>query len=122
MSDTFKNLAFQTVHCPVVGQVDVVFGQYVSNKRVSISIRDHVTGEPIMTATNNHSDMPCTEEQVWIKEYSENLGVTRWLILRGVIEEQPTAGFQGYHGVWHWQYKLTQQSLAAINATKGVQA
>ena len=122
MSGAFKNLAFQTVYCPVVGQVDVVFGQYVSNKRVSISIWEHMTIKPVMTASVNHADMECPNDEVWIKEYAENLGVTRWLILRGVIEEQPTDGFQGSYDVMHWRYKLTKQSLAAINATKGVQA
>lgn len=59
---------------------DVVIqkGNY-SNYRTSLLLVDEHTGEPIIIATTNLIDEPLEKDEVFIKDWSENEGVLKFL-------------------------------------------
>lgn len=61
------------------------FGQYVGNNRTAITLRDELTHEPVAKATVNIPQAMVTDEQVIIKDYSENEGILQCLVEAGVI-------------------------------------
>jgi len=63
-----------------------VLGRY-SNKRLEIQLVSAKDSEPIATATVNLPDEQLEEDEVCIKDYSENEGVLASLIKAGVISE-----------------------------------
>lgn len=62
----------------------IVRGKY-SNGRPSIQLFDSTTNEPIATATVNLPEVPLKEDQVIIKDYSENQGMYDCLRDAGII-------------------------------------
>ena len=57
------------------------------NDRTAITLTDSEDGSPIMTASTNLPELPCGEDEVWIKNYSENKGIEKVLINAGVISK-----------------------------------
>lgn len=61
-----------------------------SNGRLALQVMardmDDVFDEPILTATVNLPDIPCTENEIWVKEWGENEEILGNLIAWGVIE------------------------------------
>jgi len=59
------------------------WGEYTNGRIALQLITDH--GEPWCTASVNMPDSPCPARECYIKNYSENEGVTTSLIEAGVI-------------------------------------
>lgn len=68
--------------------------------------------EPYMTPTVNLPDEECGPGEVYVKDWSENEGITEWLIKNELIQAPPVGGAAtGY--VFARRFKLTQTTLAA---------
>lgn len=63
----------------------LVPGQY-SNGRKAISLQDINNHEPITTGSVNIVDIPCPDDCMFIKDYSENEGMANALITAGFID------------------------------------
>lgn len=63
------------------------FDKYVSNDRIAIQLREVSTGEYIACATVNLSNESFNEDEVAIKDYSENEGMLETLIDNKVVSE-----------------------------------
>ena len=61
-----------------------IIGEY-TNGRTAISLVDHITHEPIATATINLPDEDLEDGQAFIKDYSENVGMSEALTEAGII-------------------------------------
>lgn len=59
--------------------------QYANN-RTALQLVDSKTGEPIATATVNIPDKHLEENEIFIKNYSENEGMLLALIKAGIVE------------------------------------
>ncbi len=66
---------------------DVSSEHKYDNDRTAITLTDSEDGSPIMTASTNLPELPCGENEAWIKVYSENNGIERVLINAGVISK-----------------------------------
>lgn len=66
--------------------VDVHLSHYSNNGRKAILLVDHETSEPIATATVNVPDKHIAEDEVIIKNYSENEGMLHFLINQQIID------------------------------------
>jgi hypothetical protein len=73
---------------------DVSFSYYQNNNRTAIILTDHNTHEPIAVATVNIPEAPLEDDQVIIKDYSENEGMKDALILAGIIKEEMVSEIQ----------------------------
>jgi hypothetical protein len=56
-----------------------------SNGRVALQLNDLEDGMPIATATVNMPDVPLEPNEVIIKNYSENSGISKTLMEAGLI-------------------------------------
>jgi len=69
--------------------------------------------EVLATASVNMVEEDCPEGEVWIKDYAENEGMTKWLTTNCVIEASPRdnaqTGFEQVH-----RYKLSRAFLEAM--------
>lgn len=65
---------------------DVHFEEYADNGALAILLVDSLENYPVATATVNLDDVP-DHGYVYIKEYSENVGMTQCLIDGGVIDK-----------------------------------
>lgn len=91
--------------------VDVEVGQY-DNGRLAISLLEHKTGEPVGTVTTNLVDEQCPDGEVWVKEWSEGEGMTKFLIDAGIILPCATdVTTTGYVNVM--RYALTPKFIEA---------
>jgi hypothetical protein len=70
-------------------------GKY-SNGRTAIELIDAEDGIPVMVATVNIPEVPLNEDEIIIKDYSENEGVLDFLQQNGLVGEvlrEVTTGF-----------------------------
>ncbi len=74
-----KKVTFRGAEC------EAVFCQY-ENGRTAIRLTEN--GSPFATATLNDPDIWLSKNQVIIKDYSENEGMTDALVAAGVVEKQ----------------------------------
>jgi hypothetical protein len=63
----------------------IVFTKYRDNDRTAILLKDTSDSGPVATATINLPDVKLEEDEVIIKDYSENEGMVKCLIEAGVI-------------------------------------
>ena len=63
----------------------VVYGRYASNNRQAIRLVDAETGEPYLVATVNIPEVDIQEDEVLIKDHSENAGILAALESAGVV-------------------------------------
>ena len=63
----------------------LVFSRYQSNERTSLQLIEVETGEPYMTASVNMPDVYLSEDNICIKNYSENEGILDVLINAHII-------------------------------------
>jgi len=64
----------------------VVYAQY-DNGRTAITLIDEEDGMPFTTASVNMPNDDCPKGHVYIKDYSENEGMVKYLQGKGVITE-----------------------------------
>ena len=65
---------------------ELQFGKYHGNHRTAIELICHKTGELIATATVNVPEIPLKENEVIIKDYSENQGMFQALFNAGIVK------------------------------------
>jgi hypothetical protein len=66
------------------------------NNRLALEILDSEDGIPVMVATVNIPEVPLNEDEIIIKDYSENEGVLGFLQQNGLVGEvlrEVTTGF-----------------------------
>jgi hypothetical protein len=66
--------------------VSLEFGKY-NNGRTAIELIDLEDGCPVMMATVNLPDVSLSDDEVIIKNYSENEGVLEFLIENGIVSK-----------------------------------
>ena len=63
----------------------LAFSRYQSNERTSLQLIEKETGEPYMTASVNMPDVWLSEDNICIKNYSENEGILDVLINSHIV-------------------------------------
>ena len=66
--------------------VDVHLTHYSTNGRYALFLVDHETFEPVAVATVNIPDKYITDNEVIVKNYSENEGMLQFLINQQIID------------------------------------
>lgn len=69
--------------------------------------------EPYMTCSVNLPDAPCPPDEVFIKDWSENEGITEWLVKNQVILPEST-GCERTGYVVAFRYKLHPDIVADL--------
>lgn len=73
--------------------------------------------EPYMTCSVNMVNASCPDNEVWVKDWAENEGITEFLKEWGVIEGEPTLGdVSGY--VLVYRYRFTPAFLIELARVK----
>ena len=67
-----------------------------NNGRVGLQLNDIIDGCPIATATINMPEIELAPDEVIIKDYSDNTGMTEVLVQGGVIELTNRKAMTGY--------------------------
>ena len=67
----------------------LVASYYATENRKALMLIDINDGEMVVVPTVNMSDYPCEENQVYIKNYSENKGILQILIDNELILPTP---------------------------------
>lgn len=95
-------------------KVEPKFGYY-GNGRIALQLFDPETGEQIATATVNMANSdPCGSGEIYVKEWSENAGMTKFLADNGIIEPASLGEAKSGYVTAH-RYKLTQQYIAKLD-------
>lgn len=66
---------------------NLVQSHYQDGGRIALVLIDADDGEPVATATINLPSQPLLENEVFIKDYSENAGMADFLEKEGVLEK-----------------------------------
>jgi len=74
---------------------DVNTSAKYDNGRTAIRLTDAEDGGPVMTVSVNLPDHPCLEDEVWIKDYSENQGIEEVLMNAKIISSPIAMVAQG---------------------------
>ena len=93
--------------------------RYLQQDRIALQLVDVEDGEPIATASVNiaEEDLPMEDNEVFIKNYSENEGMTDALIAAGVISPEVIKTVQtGFVEVS--SYLLTEQAYNHLTQRK----
>lgn len=77
----------------------VNFARYADNNRVAIQLVDAEDGGPVAMATLNLPDVPMAEDEVAIKDYSENTGMAQALINAGIVASPRRVESSGFVSV-----------------------
>lgn len=89
-----KKVVYNGWHCDLLRSV------YVDNGRVALCLvageKDECPGEPVATCTVNIPDASLAENEVIIKDYSENEGMAEFLVKEGVVELTDRCVGSGY--------------------------
>jgi hypothetical protein len=78
-----------TFKSPQMGNIVVrlVWSTYRSNNRSALELVDPRTGEPFTTATVNLPGVQLADDEIILKDYSENEGMLRSLVDAGVVQD-----------------------------------
>jgi len=74
----------------------LIFDRYKNNDRTAIMLHEIDTNEPIAVATVNLPQVPLNDNQVIIKDYSENEGMLLTLVMAGIISEPIAVAKSGF--------------------------
>lgn len=74
----------------------IVRKRQYDNGRPALQLIDAEDGSPIATATVNLPDLPAGPNQVFIKDYSENVGMLDALVAAGVVKPTGQMVRSGY--------------------------
>ena len=100
------NIKFKTYNC-------IAQGTYYDNGRKAIQLIDTEDGQPIATASVNIVKADCPDDCIYVKDYSENEGMSNALNIAGIIEVTPIDMVEsGY--VTIGLYKLTDKALKEL--------
>jgi hypothetical protein len=94
-----------------IGPCFVGAGRY-PNGRVALVVFAP-DGEQLATATVNLPDEPCADNEIFVKDYSENEGMADFLVKEGFIEPNPT-GFARSGFVTIYRYQLSKSALSEM--------
>jgi len=64
----------------------IEYKKYKNNNRTAMTLVDAITFEPIAVATINVPEVPLKEDEVVIKDYSENEGMLETLVNANVVK------------------------------------
>lgn len=64
-----------------------VITKYSNNNRLALMLYEHGTHEPIATASVNITDTDLADDCIFIKDYSENTGMTKALVEAEIVHE-----------------------------------
>lgn len=78
--------------------VTVVLHKYYQNNRLAIQLNDAEDGHPYAVATVNKPEVLLADNEVLIKDYSENEGMLDFLVKNNIVTPTPN-GVQSGH-VW----------------------
>jgi len=84
----FSKIKFKEWTCYVVATY------YTTEDRKAILLIDTDDNQSVAVATVNMSGYPCKDNQVYIKNYSENTGILECLIDHGILLSQPVSKLQ----------------------------
>ena len=90
---------------------------YTNNGRIAIQLVDAVDESPVAVATVNLMDEVLGEDEVFIKDYSENKGMAPVLAGAGVIYPEPVRTVQSGF-VQISAYKLTPKFIDEVAAVE----
>lgn len=80
--------------------------RYMDNNRTALVLHSVETEEPIATATVNIPEATLAEDEVFIKNWSENKGILEALVKEGIIAEP-----HGFHSTGHVKADLCRLLL-----------
>lgn len=69
---------------------------YHHGNRVALCLIDAENGEPVATATVNIPEMPLSEDEILIKNYSENQGMLSFLEKEEIVQRTGRVVESGY--------------------------
>ena len=98
---------FKSWKCIAIG------ARYGMNGRKAIRLLDEIDNEPVATATIAIDDEDLPEDCVYIKEYSENSGITKALLEAKIINPIAIKMADSGHVVI-FAYKITDQALEEL--------
>lgn len=81
MNKTIANVTFLQFNC------NVQLEKYNNNGRTAITLIDTEDNGPVATCTINLDDVQLTDDEVIIKDYSENEGMLDCLIAAGIVSD-----------------------------------
>ncbi len=76
---TIKKVKYKSYECVLVSS------RYHHGNRVSLQLID-VSGEPVAVCSVNLPDDYLGENEIFIKDYSENAGMADFLVKEGIVE------------------------------------
>jgi len=86
------------VQCETKYLTEVVSLQVARYSNGRIALQTYTAdGEPFMTCSVNVPDQPCGESEVYIKNYSENEGITKWLLAQAILVWPPVGRVHSGH-------------------------
>lgn len=96
---------FRKWHC-------IAEGTYYNepSDRKAIVLVDADEGDMIAVGTTNIPDIPCGDDEVFIKDYAENEGMAKSLKKAGIIEFIPVSHVNSGHVIIP-KYKLTEKAM-----------
>lgn len=105
MKNALKNVVFRGYNC-------VVRLRQYPNGRHALELVEQGTGQPVAVASVNLPDAPMTDEEVAIKNWSENEGILKVLIEAGIVSEPVRLMPTGY--VYAHICKLNQEIFPSL--------
>ena len=67
--------------------VEIVPKKYVGSNRMALIMLDALDGEPVTTITVNIPEAPLDDDEIIVKNYSENEGMLEFLVESGLVED-----------------------------------
>ncbi len=64
----------------------IIQKKHYNNNRIALILTDAQDGSPVLTASVNLPDEPCLSDHTFIKNWSENTGVYKFLIDNDIVE------------------------------------
>lgn len=78
---TYPSFTYRDQKCVLVPS------KYVEGERLALQVYDAATGSPVAVATVNIPQEPLSEDECFIKDWSENDGIFDALVAAGFIED-----------------------------------
>jgi hypothetical protein len=86
---------------------------YMHNDSKAIKLTDEEDGSPVAMATVNIAKAELDNDEVFIKDYSENASMAEALVNANIIEPDPVKTVESGH-VFINSYRLTHEALTSL--------